>query len=98
MAYYRVAWQTGNLHSGITSGEVIILSGIIDLEKEFRIDLGTTFTYPARKAEIRFNYAIIDNYTDFDADCSSFTTHRRIINCCSYIQKGDGGMEVPSVN
>jgi hypothetical protein len=37
-----------------------------NLGKEFRIDLGTTFRYPARKAEIRFNYAIIDNYTDFD--------------------------------
>jgi len=36
------------------------------LGKEFRIDLSTTFRYPARKAEIRFNYAIIDNYTDFD--------------------------------
>jgi hypothetical protein len=37
-----------------------------DFNKEFRIDLGTAFIYPARKAEIKFNYAIIDNYTDFD--------------------------------
>lgn len=36
------------------------------LEKEFRIDLGSSFLYPARKAEIKFNYAIINNYTDFD--------------------------------
>jgi hypothetical protein len=36
------------------------------MAKEFRIDLGTKFRYPARKAEFRFNYAIIDNYTDFD--------------------------------
>jgi hypothetical protein len=37
-----------------------------NFKKEFRIDLGSAFTYPARKADIRFNYAIIDNYTDFD--------------------------------
>ncbi len=37
-----------------------------DLKKEFRMDLGTDFSYPGRNAEIRFNYAIIDNYTDFD--------------------------------
>jgi hypothetical protein len=36
------------------------------LGKEFRIDLGTDFSFPARKAELKFNYAIIDNYTDFD--------------------------------
>jgi hypothetical protein len=36
------------------------------LSKEFRIDLGTSFSYPARNMELRFNYAIIDNYTDFD--------------------------------
>jgi hypothetical protein len=37
-----------------------------NLNKEFRIDVGTSFSYPARNAELRFNYAIIDNYTDFD--------------------------------
>jgi hypothetical protein len=37
-----------------------------NLNKEFRIDVGTKFSYPARKAEIKFNYAIITNYTDFD--------------------------------
>jgi len=35
-------------------------------KKEFRIDLGTSFKYPVRKTEIKFNYAIIKNYTDFD--------------------------------
>ncbi|MBN1107907.1 MAG: putative porin [Bacteroidales bacterium] len=39
-----------------------------NLKKEFRIDAGTTFSYPARRAELRFNYAIIDNYTDFHSD------------------------------
>ena len=37
-----------------------------NISKEFRIDLGTTFSYPARDAVLRFNYAIIDNYTHFD--------------------------------
>jgi hypothetical protein len=34
--------------------------------KEFRIDVGSSFSYPARTTEIKFNYAIIKNYTDFD--------------------------------
>jgi len=38
----------------------------LDLNKIFRIDLGTVFSYPARRTELKFNYAIIDNYTDFD--------------------------------
>jgi hypothetical protein len=37
-----------------------------NLKKEFRMEAGTRFSYPARQAEIKFNYAIIDNYTDFD--------------------------------
>ncbi len=34
--------------------------------KEFRINVGTEFSYPGRKTDLRFNYAIIDNYTDFN--------------------------------
>ena len=37
-----------------------------NFNKEFRIDLGSSFSYPARKFEFKFNYAIIKNYTDFD--------------------------------
>jgi hypothetical protein len=37
-----------------------------NLKKELRIDVGTSFTYPARRAEVKLNYAIISNYTDFD--------------------------------
>jgi hypothetical protein len=37
-----------------------------NFNKEFRIDLGTSFAYPARNASLKFNYAILDNYTDFD--------------------------------
>ena len=37
-----------------------------NLDKEFRIDLGTVFSYPARFTELRLNYSLIDNYTDFD--------------------------------
>ncbi len=36
------------------------------MNKELRIDIGSAFLYPARNTEVRFNYAIIDNYTDFD--------------------------------
>ena len=38
-----------------------------NFKKEFRIDLGTTFKYPARKTELKINYAIIKNYLDFDS-------------------------------
>ncbi len=37
-----------------------------NLKKEFRIDIGTEFSYPAGNTLLRFNYAIIDNYTDFN--------------------------------
>jgi len=37
-----------------------------NMKKELRIDVGTSFAYPARKTEVKFNYAVISNYTDFD--------------------------------
>ena len=37
-----------------------------NFKKEFRIDLGTAFKYPARKTDLKFNYSIIKNYVDFD--------------------------------
>lgn len=37
-----------------------------NMDKEFRIDVGSAFSIPGRNADLRFNYAIIDNYTDFD--------------------------------
>jgi hypothetical protein len=36
------------------------------IKKEFRINIGTSFLYPGRNLELRLNYAIVDNYTDFD--------------------------------
>jgi len=39
-----------------------------NFNKEFRIDVGSSFSYPARKFELKFNYAIIKNYTDFGID------------------------------
>ncbi|MDQ1296299.1 MAG: hypothetical protein QG611_277 [Bacteroidota bacterium] len=39
-----------------------------NMNKEFRIDLGSRLNYPARNAELKFNYAIIDNYTDFNTE------------------------------
>jgi hypothetical protein len=35
-------------------------------KKEFRVDVGTSFKYPGRNTELKFNYAIIKNYSDFD--------------------------------
>ena len=37
-----------------------------DLKKEFRIDAGTGFTYPALNTDVQLKYAVIDNYTDFN--------------------------------
>ena len=43
--------------------------------KEFRINIGTQFVFPARRFIMKINYAIIDNYTDFGPDTlpSQFT-------------------------
>ena len=38
-----------------------------NLNKEFRIDLGSSFSFPSRNTVLKFNYAIIKNYTDFDS-------------------------------
>ena len=37
-----------------------------NFNKELRIDIGTSFDYQARNALVKFNYALLDNYTDFD--------------------------------
>jgi hypothetical protein len=39
-----------------------------NLKKELRIDLGTSFIYPGRRTELKFDYTIISNYTDFDVN------------------------------
>jgi hypothetical protein len=36
-----------------------------NMGKEFRIDAGTSFSHPGRNMMLKFNYAIIDNYTYF---------------------------------
>ncbi|HEX2919839.1 MAG TPA: putative porin [Bacteroidales bacterium] len=38
-----------------------------NLSKEFRLNAGTDLMFPANIGEIRFDYSIIDNYTDFDS-------------------------------
>ncbi len=55
-----------------------------NLKKEFRIDVGTTFAYPDRRAEFRFNYAIIDNFTAF--------------NSLALPDQHQGGLSVASLN
>jgi len=37
-----------------------------NFKKELRIDVGTSFIFPARRTEVEFNYGILNNYTDFD--------------------------------
>jgi hypothetical protein len=37
-----------------------------NFNKEFRIDIGTSFNYPPRNTLVKFNYALLDNYSDFD--------------------------------
>ncbi|MBK8883198.1 MAG: hypothetical protein IPN67_12690 [Bacteroidales bacterium] len=37
-----------------------------NMNKEFRTDIGSAFIYPGRSASIKFNYAVIKNYVDFD--------------------------------
>jgi hypothetical protein len=37
-----------------------------DPEKEARLEFGTRVSYPARKMDLKFNYAVINNYLDFD--------------------------------
>ncbi len=39
-----------------------------DFLKEFRMEGGTKFDYPRRRFYARFDYGIIDNYTDFGPD------------------------------
>jgi hypothetical protein len=39
-----------------------------NFKKEFRLDVGTSLKYPARKTEVKFNYAVIKNYADFGTD------------------------------
>jgi len=39
-----------------------------DFLKEFRMEAGTRFYYPERRFSARFDYGIIDNYTDFGPD------------------------------
>ena len=38
----------------------------LDPAKESRLEFGTRVIYPARNADMRFNYALINNYLDFD--------------------------------
>lgn len=53
-----------------------------NFKKEFRIDVGSVFRYPALKTELRFNYAIIKNYADFDTTAfpSQFSGGLSVVN------------------
>ena len=58
-----------------------------NLDKEFRIDLGTSFSYPARNMDLRLNYAIIDNYTDFDTLALPFQHSGGLSVASLYVKK-----------
>lgn len=58
-----------------------------NLNKEFRLSLGTDFSYPARNMEIKLNYSIIDNYTDFDTNALPSQFSGGLSVASAYIKK-----------
>ena len=77
----KFAWETGgaawDIYGGISSIKPSVwydrwgsnhFRWQNSLLKEFRLNAGTEFKYPTRRASLRFDYAIIDNYTDFGPD------------------------------
>ena len=55
--------------------------------KEFRINVGGEFTYPARRTTVKLNYAIINNYTDFGPDTLPSQYKGRLSVAALYIRK-----------
>lgn len=43
-----------------------------NLSKELRVNLGTSFIFPGRGTSVKLNYAVINNYTDFDTTAVPF--------------------------
>lgn len=81
-------WKKGkalwDIHGGMTSSKPSVwyerwggnnFEWQNSFQKEFRINVGTMFDFPARRFSMKVNYAIIDNYTDFGLDTlpSQFT-------------------------
>ena len=58
-----------------------------NFKKEFRINVGAELSYPARRAMIKFNYAIINNYTDFGRDTLPSQNNGGLAVAALYIRK-----------
>jgi hypothetical protein len=58
-----------------------------NFQKEFRINIGTEFSYPARRTVLKFNYAIINNYTDFGTDTMPSQYNKALSVTSLYIKK-----------
>ncbi len=58
------------------------------MKKEFRLDAGTRFSFPGRGTDLRLNYAVIDNFTDFGNDALP-TQHSGGLSVLSLFVKKD---------
>jgi hypothetical protein len=59
-----------------------------NFDKEFRMDLSSGLSYPARNTEIQFNYAVIKNYTGFGTDSLPFQFSSALSVAALKITKG----------
>lgn len=95
-----LAWKKGNA-TWIIFGKVTNLQPSVwydrwlsnnftwnnNFSKEFRINVGTEFLYPVRKAELKFNYAIINNYMDFGTDTLPYQNKGGLSVAALYLKK-----------
>ncbi len=58
-----------------------------NLQKEFRVNLGAGLSFPARRMLIRYNNAVINNYTDFGLDTLPSQYTKALTVTSLYIRK-----------
>jgi hypothetical protein len=58
-----------------------------NFQKEFRINVGGEFSYPARRMLIRYNNAVIKNYTDFGLDALPSQYDKTVSVTSFYLRK-----------
>ena len=58
-----------------------------DFLKEFRMNAGVELSYPFHRMKGRFNYAIIDNYTDFGTDSMPSQHHGGLSVASAFLEK-----------
>lgn len=59
-----------------------------NMNKEFRLNVGTGFIFPARNTDIALNYTIINNYTGFDTIAMPFQHDEALSVAALKISKG----------